>query len=110
MTCQQTNTTITVGGPVDPMTLSFETHSSITITFNPPPGESITKIEPSPSSTPPTTYTLPTVGSNSITFYDPGGSTIDFSVDVYDSSSEEKIGIETPPTTIIFKPRTTCPD
>lgn len=111
MTCQQTNTSITVGGPVDPVDLSFELQSSITITFVPPSGQSITGVMSTPQSTPPSTYPNPSVGTDSVTFYDPEGAAVDFTVDVRDSGTSEapKIGIETPPTTIIFKPRTTCP-
>ncbi|KIG18356.1 hypothetical protein DB30_00641 [Enhygromyxa salina] len=94
---------------MDPQSLSFETHSTITVTFV-NPGHSILGVLYTPASTPPTAYPLPTTTSNSITFSDPNGATIDFSVDVRDSSpGEAVVGTMGPTTTIIFKPRTTCP-
>ncbi|WP_280523970.1 hypothetical protein [Enhygromyxa salina] len=42
-------------------------------------------------------------------FSNPNGEAVDFSVCVRDSSPDQAVGMRGPTTTIIFKPRTTCP-
>ncbi|PRQ09497.1 hypothetical protein ENSA7_07390 [Enhygromyxa salina] len=109
MSCHQSNYSITVGGPVDPQSLSFETNSTITVTFIAPAGYSILGVVCDPQSTPPTNYPLPSVASPTVVFSNPNGEAVDFSVCVRDSSPDQAVGMRGPTTTIIFKPRTTCP-
>lgn len=110
MTCHQANYSILVGTLVDPQELGFDVNSSITVTFDPPLDERVTGVNYTPQSTPGTSYPLPTTTTDTITFYNPSGATIDFSVVVEHSDpSSDKYTMETPSTTIIFKPRTTCP-
>jgi hypothetical protein len=113
MTCHQANYSIGVGVPVDDQELGFEINSSITITFLPPENQRVTSVSPSPQSTPPSSYPLPGTTTDTITFHNPSGASIDFSVvvqhDVPSEAEHRPIGFEGPSTTVIFKPRTTCP-
>lgn len=113
MSCHQANYSITVGGLVDDQELSFETASSIKVTFNPPQDQRVTGVSFLPDP-PPSGYPAPTTTTDSITFSNPSGGTTDFSVVVSHATptmmaQAGPLGIETPSTTIIFKPRTTCP-
>ncbi len=115
MSCQQSDYTITVGGPVDPQDISFELASTITITFAPPSGCRVTGVTYTPNP-PPTGYPAPTTGSNYITFSNPGiTGTTDFDVNVtYVTLGREADAdgvhiITGPTTTLKVRPRSTCP-
>jgi hypothetical protein len=107
MSCHQSNYSIPVGSLVADQSLSFETHGTITVTFTAPTNERINWPTFVPAS-PPTGYPIPTTTIDSITFSDPQGGTTDFDVNVPYTGGAQ-LGLETPSTTIKFKPRSSCP-
>jgi hypothetical protein len=80
--------------------VSFQSQSTITVTFVPPSGSSITNVTyTSTPSTLPSGYPAPTVGTNYITFYNPGALVAEFDVSVsYNPTKTPK-----------FKPVNSCP-
>jgi hypothetical protein len=117
MSCQQSNYTLPIGGPINPQDLSFELASTITVTFTPPTNARITGVNYSPNP-PPTGYPAPTTGSSSITFSNPNGATTDFDVTITyvnldrDAPDDSGNGVHPmfgPTTVVKFRPRSTCP-
>lgn len=101
MSCQTTDYSLDVS-PTSfaDQYVSFEVRSTITVTFTPPSGSSITNVTyTSTPSTLPNGYPAPTVGTNYITFSDPGALVAEFHVAV--SYNPTKV-----PT---FKPVVSCP-
>jgi hypothetical protein len=120
MSCQQSDYTITLGGPIDPQDISFETAQTITISFTPPSNCRCTGVTYTPNP-PPTGYPAPSTTSSSITFSNPGSGTTDFDVNVTYVNLSKEAGDDNgngnvihpmtgPTTTIKVKPRATCPN
>lgn len=114
MSCLQANYSINVPQPADRTDhISFETQSSITVTFVLESGYVFldNAITCTPSASLPSGATPPSISqtNHTITFYDPNGATVDYDVEVAtDSESEQHVGQETPTSKITFKPRTNC--
>ena len=114
MSCQQANYSISVPLPVDRTDpISFETQSSITVTFVLESGYVFldNPISCTASVNPlPTGVTPPSISqaNHTITFYDPNGASVDYDVEVATDEETRKIGIDTPTSKITFKPRTNC--
>lgn len=115
MSCLQANYSITVPQPADRTDhISFETQSSITVTFVLESGYTFLEnaisctasVNPLPSGVTPPSISQT---NHTITFYDPNDASVDYDVEVATDEEESKrIGEETPTSKITFKPRTNC--